>query len=125
MTMSMTIMAVYTLHMLHIFAHMLVISSLAIRLKISILPNVDFLWCMTRRSPHSFLQHFLAHKIFTLRFHCYGSHILHRPPLVPRIEDKPTPSPKFKKSHHVLLSRISAKLKKQHATQLSLLISTL
>jgi hypothetical protein len=125
MIMSTTIMIVYTLQRLHNFTHKLVISSLAKRLKVSILPNVHFLWCMARRSPYSFSQHFSARKIFTLRFHHYGSHILQRPPLVPRLGDKPTPSPKSRKSHPVILPRISTKLKKQHAAQLSLPISTL
>jgi hypothetical protein len=35
---------------------------------------------------------------------------------VPILGDKFTPSPKSRKSHPVFLSRISAKLKKQHAT---------
>jgi hypothetical protein len=125
MTMSMAIMTVYTLQRLHNFTHMLVISSLAKRLKVSILPNVHFLWCTARRSPHSFSQRFPARKIVTLRFHRCRSHNLQRPPLVPRLGDKSTPSPKFRKSHPVLLSRISAKLGKQHATQLSLPISAL
>jgi hypothetical protein len=50
-----------------------------------------------------FSQCFLAHKILALRFHRCGSHILKCPPLVPRLGDKPTPSPKSKKSHPVLL----------------------
>jgi hypothetical protein len=96
-------------------------------LRVSILPNVHFLRCTvrTRRSPQSLSQRFLAHKTFTLRFHRCGSHILQRPPLVPRLGDKHTPSPKSRKSHHVLLPRISAKLGKQHATQLSLPISAM
>jgi hypothetical protein len=117
---STTVMIVYTLQRLHNFTHKLMISSLAKRLKVSILPNVHFLWCTARRSPHSFSHRFLAHKIFTLRFHRYRSHILQRPSLVPRLEDKPTTSPKSRKSHHVLLPRISAKPGKQHVTQLSL-----
>jgi hypothetical protein len=125
MTMSMAIIIVHTLQRLHNFTHRLVISSLAKRLKVSILPNVHVLWCTARRSPHSFSQRFPAHKIFTLRFHHCGSHILQRHPLVPRLEDKPTLSPKSRKSHLVLLPRISAKLEKQHATQLSLPISAL
>jgi hypothetical protein len=124
MTVSMAIMTVYTLQRLHNFTHRLVISSLANRLKVST-PNVHYLSCMARRSPHSLSQRFLARKIFTLRFHRSGSHILQRPPLVPRLEDKPTPLPKSRKSHLVLLPRISTKLKKQHATQLSLPISAL
>jgi hypothetical protein len=103
MTVSTGIMTVYTLQRLHKFTHKLVISSLAKRLKVSILPNVRFLWCTARRSPHSFSQCFLARKIFTLRFYHCGSHILQRPPLVPTLGDKPTPSPKSRKSHHVLL----------------------
>jgi hypothetical protein len=115
-TVSTAILIVYTLKRLHNFTHRLVTSSLAKRLKVSILPNVHFLWCMARRSPHSLSQRFLARKIFTLRFHHYGSHILQRPPLVPRLGDKPTPSPQSTKSHPVLLPRISAKLGKQHVT---------
>jgi hypothetical protein len=125
MTVSMAIMTVYTLQRLHNFTDRLVISSLAKRLKVSILPNIQILWCSTRRSPHSFSQSFPARKIFMLRFHRCGSHILQRLPLVPRLGDKPTPSPKSKKSHPVLLPRISIKLGKQHATQLSLQISAL
>jgi hypothetical protein len=124
MTVSTAIMIVYTLQRLHNFTHRLVISSLAKRLKISILPNVHFLWCTVRRSQHSFSQCFSAHKIFTLRFYHCRSHILQRPPLVPRLGDKPTPLPKSMKSHPVLLPRISAKLEK-HATQLSLPILAL
>jgi hypothetical protein len=125
MTVSTAIMTVYTLQRLHNFTHRLVISSLANRLKVSISPNVHYLSCMVKRSPHSLSQRFLARKIFTLRFHRSGSHILQRLPLVPRLEDKPTPLPKSRKSHLVLLPQISAKLKKQHATQLSLPISAL
>jgi hypothetical protein len=62
--------------MLHNFTHRLLISSLAKRLEVSILHNVHFLWCMTRRSPHSFSQHFPARKTSTLRFYHCGSHIL-------------------------------------------------
>jgi hypothetical protein len=104
------------LQRLHNFTHRLVISSLAKRLKITILPNVHFLWCTVRRSPHSLSQRFPAHKIFTLRFHHCGSRILQRPPLVPSLGGKPTPSPKSRKSHPVLLPRISAKLGKEHVT---------
>jgi hypothetical protein len=43
MTMSTAIMTVYTLQRLHNFTHRLVISSLAKRLKVSILPYVHFL----------------------------------------------------------------------------------
>ncbi len=74
MTVSTAIMTVYTLQMLHNFTHTLVISSLAKRLKVSILPNVHFLWCTTRRSPHSLSQHFPARKTSTLRFHRCGLH---------------------------------------------------
>jgi hypothetical protein len=125
MTVSMAIMTIYTLQRLHNFTHRLVISSLAKRLKISILPNVHFLRCTTMRLPHSLSQRFSARKIFTLRFYCCGSHILQRHPLVPRLGDKPTPSPKSRKSHHVLLPRIFTKLGKQHVTRLSLPISAL
>jgi hypothetical protein len=97
MTVSMTIMIVYTLQSLHNFTHRLVISSLAKRLKVSILPNVHFLWCTAKRSPHSLSQRFPACKIFTLMFRHYGSHILQRPSLTPRLGDKPTPSPKCRK----------------------------
>jgi hypothetical protein len=85
-------------------------------LRVSILPNIHFLGSMARRSPHSPSQHFPARKIFTLRFLCCGSRILQRPPLVPRLGDKPTPSPKSRKSHPIFLPRISAKLGKQHVT---------
>jgi hypothetical protein len=113
MTMSMAIMTVYTLQRLHNFTHRLVISSLAKLLKISILPNVHFLWCTARRSPHNFSQRFPAHKIFTLRFHHYGkSHPTEPPPPVPRLGDKPTLSLKSRKSHHILLPRISTNTKK-------------
>jgi hypothetical protein len=44
-----------------------------------------FLRCMARRSPHSFSQIFPARKTSTLRFHRCGSHILQKPPLVPRL----------------------------------------
>jgi hypothetical protein len=116
MAVSTTIMIVYTLKRMHNFTHRLVNSSLAKRLKVSILPNIHFLWCTAWRSPHSLSQRFPACKIFTLRFHRCGSHILQRPPLVPRLGDKPTPSPKSRKSHSVLLPRISIKLGKQHVT---------
>jgi hypothetical protein len=125
MAVSMAIMTVYTLQRLHNFTNMLVILSLAKRLEVSILPNVHFLWCTARRSPHSFSNRFPAHKIFTLRFHRYRSHILQRPPLVSKLGDKPTPSPKSRKSHPVILPQISTKLEKQHATQLSLHISAM
>jgi hypothetical protein len=94
-------------------------------LRVSIFSNVHFLRCMARRSPQSFSQRFPVRKTFTLRFHCWGSHILQRPPLVPRLGDKPSPSPKFRNSHPVLLPWISAKMEKQHATQLSLPISAM
>jgi hypothetical protein len=102
-TVSTAIMIVYTMQRLHNFTHLLVISSLAKRLKVSILPNIHFLWCTDRRSPHSFSQRFPACKIFILRFHRCGGHILQSPPLGPRLGDKPTPSPKFRKSHPVHL----------------------
>jgi hypothetical protein len=54
-------------------------------LRVSILPIIHFLRCTTRRSPHSFSQHFPAHKTSTLRFHRCGSHILQKPPLAPRL----------------------------------------
>jgi hypothetical protein len=94
-------------------------------LRVSILPNIHFLRCMTRRSPQSLSQCFPAHQIFTPRFHRCGSCILHRPPLVPRLGDKSTTSPKSRKSHPIFLPRISTKLGKQHVTYLSLPISTL
>jgi hypothetical protein len=125
MTVSMAIIIVYTLQRFHNFTHRWVISSLAKRLKVSILPNVHFLCCTARRSPHSFSQYFSARKIFTLSFHHCRRYILQRSPLMLRLEDKPTPSPKSKKSHPILLPRISTKLGKQHATQLSLPISAM
>jgi hypothetical protein len=54
-------------------------------LRVSILPIIHFLRCMARRSPHSFSQIFPAHKTSTLRFHRCESHILQKPPLVPRL----------------------------------------
>jgi hypothetical protein len=54
-------------------------------LRVSILPIIHFLRCMAGRSPHSFSQIFPARKTSTLRFHRCGSHILHKPPLVPRL----------------------------------------
>jgi hypothetical protein len=122
---STAIMTVFTMQNLHNFTHRLVISSLVKRLKVSILTNVYFLWCTAKRSPHSLSQRFPGHKILTLRFHRCGSRILQRPPLMPRLGDKPTPSLKFRKSHSVLLPRISAKLGKQHVTPLSLSISAM
>jgi hypothetical protein len=74
MTVSMAIMIVYTLQRLHNFTHRSVISSLAKRLKVSILPNVHFLWCTPRRSPQSPSQCFLARKTSTLRFYHCGLH---------------------------------------------------
>ncbi len=85
LTVSTTIMTIYTLQRLHNFTNRLVISSLAKRLEVSILPNAHFLWCTARRSPHSLSQRFLALKTSTLRFHRCGSHILQKPPLVPRL----------------------------------------
>jgi hypothetical protein len=74
MTMSTAIMTVYTLQRLHNFTQRSMISSLAKRLKDSILPNVHFLWCTARRSPHSLSQHFPALETSTLRFHRCGLH---------------------------------------------------
>jgi hypothetical protein len=54
-------------------------------LRVSILPIIHFLRCMARRSPHSFSQIFPSRKTSTLRFHHCGSHILQKPPLVPRL----------------------------------------
>jgi hypothetical protein len=85
-------------------------------LRVSILPNVHFLRCTARRSPHSLSQRFPAHKIFTLRFHRSRSRFLQSPPLVSRLGDKPTPSHKSRKSHPVPLPQISTKLGKQHVT---------
>jgi hypothetical protein len=76
------------------------------------LPNVHFLWCTARKSPQSLSQRFPTHKTFTPRFHHCGSHILRRPPFVPRLGDKYTPSPKSKKAHLVLLPQTSMKLRK-------------
>jgi hypothetical protein len=72
----------------------------------------------TRPGDHHivFSPCFSARKIFTLRFHHYGSRILQRPPLMPRLGDKHTPSPKSRKSHHFFLPQIFAKLGKQHVT---------
>jgi hypothetical protein len=94
-------------------------------LRVSILPNVHFLRCIARRSPQSFSQRFPACKTSTLKFHRCGSRILQRPPLVPRLGDNPTPSPKSRKSHLILLPQTSMKQEQQHATQLSLLISAM
>jgi hypothetical protein len=102
-TRSTTMKIVYTLQRVHGFTYGLVISSLAKRLKVSILPNVHLLWCTMRISQQSFSQHFPAHKIFTLWFYHCGSHILQMPPLVPRLGNKPTSSPKSRKSYPVLL----------------------
>jgi hypothetical protein len=74
MTVSTAIMTIYTLQRLHNFTHRLVISSLAKRLEVSILPSVHFLWCTARRSPHSLSQRFPARKTSTLRFHHCGLH---------------------------------------------------
>jgi predicted Zn-ribbon and HTH transcriptional regulator len=71
---SRTIMTVYTLQRLHNFTIRLVISLLAKRLEVSILPNVHFLWCTTKRSPHSLSQRFPVCKTSTLRFHRCGLH---------------------------------------------------
>jgi hypothetical protein len=125
MNVSTTIMTVYTLQRLHNFTHRLVISSLDKRLKSPFCLMYTSFGARPRDHHIVFSQHFLAHKIFTLRFHCCRSHILQRPPLVPSLGDKSTPSPKSRKSHSVLLPRISLKLEKQHATQLSLRISAL
>jgi hypothetical protein len=71
-------------------------------LRVSILPIIHFLRCTTRRSTHSFSQHFPARKTSTPRFHHCGSHILQKPPLVPRLG-----------LHHTfLLPQTSAKLEK-------------
>jgi hypothetical protein len=83
MTVSMAIMIDYTLQRLHNFTHTLVISSLAKRLKISILPNVHFFWCTARRSPHSLSQCIPARTISTLRFHCCGLLCPTEAPLAP------------------------------------------
>ncbi len=64
-------------------------------LRVSILPIIHFLRCMARRSPHSFSQRFPARKTSTLRFHHCGSHILQKPPLVPRL-GLHHPSPKVR-----------------------------
>jgi hypothetical protein len=63
-------------------------------LRVSILLIIQCLRCMARRSPYSFSQIFPACKTSTLRFHCYGSHILQKPPLVPRL-GLHHPSPKI------------------------------
>jgi hypothetical protein len=54
-------------------------------LRVSILPIIHFLRCMARRSSYSFSQIFPACKTSTLRFHHCGSHMLQKPPLVPRL----------------------------------------
>jgi hypothetical protein len=64
-------------------------------LRLSILPIIHFFRCMARRSPHSFSQIFPARKTSTLKFHCYGSHILQKLPLVPRL-GLHHPSPKVR-----------------------------
>jgi hypothetical protein len=94
-------------------------------LRVSIFPKVHFLRCTTKSSPQSLSQRLPTHKIFALRFYHYRSHMLHMPPLVPRLRDKLTPLSKSRKSHPVLMLRTFTKLEKQHATQLSLLISTM
>jgi hypothetical protein len=43
-------------------------------LRVSILPNVHFLRCTARRSPHNCSQHFPARKTSTLRFQRCGLH---------------------------------------------------
>jgi hypothetical protein len=53
--------------------------------RVSILPIIQFLRCMARRSPYSFSQILTAHKTSTLRFQRWGSQILQKPPLVPRL----------------------------------------
>jgi hypothetical protein len=50
-----------------------------------ILPIIHFLRCTARRSAHSFSQLFPARKTSTPRFHRCRSHILQKPPLVPRL----------------------------------------
>jgi hypothetical protein len=109
--MSTAVKTSYTLQRLHNFTHRSVIPS-PVGNRVSILPNIHFLRCTTRRLPQSLSQHFPTCKIFKLEFHHCGSHILQRPPLVPRLEDKPTPSPNSRKSHPILLPRTSAKLGK-------------
>jgi hypothetical protein len=111
-------MTVYTLQRLHNFTHRLVISSLTC-------PTYTSFGAQPGDHQIVFSQRFPARKKFTLRFHRCGSYILQRPPLVPRLGDKLTQSPKSRKSHPVLLPRISAKLEKQQATQLSIPISAL
>jgi hypothetical protein len=64
-------------------------------LRVSILSIIHFLRCTARRSPHSFSQLFPARKTSTLRFHHCGSHILQKPPLVPRL-GLHHPSPKVR-----------------------------
>jgi hypothetical protein len=54
-------------------------------LRVSILPIIHFLRYTARRPPHSFSQLFPARKTSTLRFHRCRSHILQKPPLVPRL----------------------------------------
>jgi hypothetical protein len=54
-------------------------------LRVSILPIIHFLRCMAKRSPHRFSQLFSARKTSTLRFHSCRSHILQKPPLMPRL----------------------------------------
>jgi hypothetical protein len=64
MTVSTAIIIVYTLQRLHNFTHRLVISSLTKRLEVSILPNVHFLWCTTRRSPRRACHEMQPIKLF-------------------------------------------------------------
>jgi hypothetical protein len=69
MTMSTAIMTIYTLQRFHNFTHMMVISSLAKRLEVSILPNV------------------LSYTVFkpkpsTNRMHDPGSFVPHKRPKV-------------------------------------------
>jgi hypothetical protein len=84
MTVSTAIMTVYSAEVAQHYPQ--VDDSITRRwLKVSILPIIRFLRCMTRRSPHSFSQIFPARKTFPLRFHRCGSHILQKPPLVSRL----------------------------------------
>jgi hypothetical protein len=69
-------------------------------------------FCSMYTSFGVFSQRFLACKIFTLRFHRCESHILQKPPLVPMLGDKPTSSPKSRKSHLAIQPRIFVKLEK-------------
>jgi hypothetical protein len=59
-------------------------------LRVSILPNVHYLRCTARRSPHSLSQRFPAHKTSPLRFHRCG---LHHPTEAPScVKARITPS---------------------------------